>query len=64
MREGPDVLINALAGERVVFRTHAADTGGELIQFDLVLTKVGGSPPATFTSTRARDSRSVPERSR
>jgi hypothetical protein len=46
MREGPDVLINALAGERVVFRTHAADTGGELIQFDLVLTKVGGSPPA------------------
>jgi mannose-6-phosphate isomerase-like protein (cupin superfamily) len=46
MREGADVLVNALAGERVVFHTHAADTGGDLIQFDLVLTKVGGSPPA------------------
>jgi mannose-6-phosphate isomerase-like protein (cupin superfamily) len=46
MREGPDVLVNALAGERVVFHTHASDTDGKLIQFDLVLTKVGGSPPA------------------
>ena len=46
MREGPDVLVNALAGERVVFHTHAADSGGEVIRFDLVLTKVGGSPPA------------------
>ena len=45
MREGPDVLVNALAGERVIFRKHAADTGGQLIQFDLVLTKVGGNPP-------------------
>jgi quercetin dioxygenase-like cupin family protein len=45
MREGPDVLVNALAGERVVFRTHAHETGGELIRFDLVLSKVGGSPP-------------------
>jgi hypothetical protein len=39
MREGPDVLVNALAGERVIFRKHAADTGGQLIQFDLVLTE-------------------------
>jgi mannose-6-phosphate isomerase-like protein (cupin superfamily) len=45
MREGPDVLVNAPAGERVIFRKHAADTGGRLIQFDLVLTKVGGRPP-------------------
>jgi mannose-6-phosphate isomerase-like protein (cupin superfamily) len=45
MREGPDVLVNALAGERVIFGKHAADTGGQLIQFDLVLTKVGGNPP-------------------
>jgi hypothetical protein len=35
MREGPDVLVNALAGERVVFHTHAADSGGQLIRFDL-----------------------------
>jgi mannose-6-phosphate isomerase-like protein (cupin superfamily) len=46
VREGPDVIVNALAGERVVFHTHAADTSGELIQFDLILTKIGGSPPA------------------
>jgi mannose-6-phosphate isomerase-like protein (cupin superfamily) len=46
MREGPDVLVNALAGERVVFHSHADDTDGELLRFDLVLTKVGGSPPA------------------
>jgi mannose-6-phosphate isomerase-like protein (cupin superfamily) len=39
------VLVNALAGERVVFRTHAAETGGDLLRFDLVLTRVGGSPP-------------------
>jgi mannose-6-phosphate isomerase-like protein (cupin superfamily) len=45
MREGPDVLVNALAGERVVFHTDAADTSGDLIRFDLILTKVGGSPP-------------------
>jgi mannose-6-phosphate isomerase-like protein (cupin superfamily) len=46
MREGPDVLVNALAGERVVFHSHASDTDGEFLRFDLVLTKVGGSPPA------------------
>jgi mannose-6-phosphate isomerase-like protein (cupin superfamily) len=45
MREGPDVLVNPLAGERVVFRIHAADSGGEVVRFDLVLTRVGGSPP-------------------
>ena len=45
MREGRDVLVNALAGERVVFHRHAADTGGELVEFDLILSKVGGNPP-------------------
>ena len=38
------ILENPLSGERIVFRKTAADTGGELLVFELFLTPDGHVP--------------------
>ena len=37
MARAGDVIENPIRGERVVFRRVAADTGGELVQFDFFM---------------------------
>lgn len=41
---GTSVLENPTAGERIVFRRTARDTGGELVECDLYMRPGGGSP--------------------
>ena len=43
------VLDNPISGERFIFHQAAADTGGELLSFDLVLAPDGQVPGATST---------------
>jgi quercetin dioxygenase-like cupin family protein len=51
MARAGDVIENPVRGERVVFRSTAADTGGELLQFDFFMKP--GVPPV-FEHVHAR----------
>jgi quercetin dioxygenase-like cupin family protein len=51
MARAGDVIENPVRGERVVFRSTAADTGGELLQFDFFMRP--GVPPM-FEHVHAR----------
>jgi hypothetical protein len=44
MAHAGQVLENSVSGERITFRRTAADTGGELLEFDLELTPDGHVP--------------------
>lgn len=41
---GENVIVNPLSGERIVIRTSAADTGGEFLEWELLLAPGGRVP--------------------
>lgn len=53
------VLDNPISGERITFRKTAADTGGEILAFDLELSPTATCPALTSTQRRRSVSRSL-----
>jgi quercetin dioxygenase-like cupin family protein len=60
MTAAPRVIENPVSGERIVIRTTAAETGGELLEWDLFLA-AGGRVPSSHSHPEQEETFSVIE---
>lgn len=60
MSAGENVIVNPLSGEQIVIRTSAAETGGELLEWELILAP-GGRVPSSHAHPEQQERFTVTE---